>query len=223
MILSRTLPSTGAAVALAAALGWGLASLGTAAPFAAAAQEAETQDGTENAVVVEEMRLGDPDAEVTVIEYASFTCPHCATFHDTVFDDLKENYIDTGEINFVHREVFFDRFGLWAAMVARCGGEERYFGIAEMLYDQQSEWVQGDQTQIATNLRRIGRTAGLSEDQLESCLTDTAMAEALVENYTSNAEADEITATPSFVIDGTTYGNMSYEEFAEILDEQLAE
>ena len=90
---------------------------------------------------VQEMTIGNPDAAVTVVEYASFTCPHCRTFHERVWPSLKENYVDTGKINFVYREVYFDRYGLWAGMLARCDGGEKYFGIADMLYKRQREWV----------------------------------------------------------------------------------
>ena len=185
---------------------------------AAVAQDAEVDTSG-----IVDMSLGNPDAEVTVIEYASFTCPHCRSFHETVFDKLKANYIDTGKIHFIYSEVYFDRFGLWAAMVARCGGEMRYFGIADMIYDTQAEWTAGgDPAQIAENLRKIGKTAGLSEAELDECLNDGDRAEAMVAAYQKNAEADGIDSTPSFVIDGEKFGNMSYEEFAKILDEKLA-
>ena len=198
--------------------------LSIAAQAQDAATEAAPDAGAEaTEATVEEMQLGNPDADVTVIEYASFTCPHCRDFHDTVFEELKENYIDPGKINFVYREVYFDRYGLWAAMVARCGGEDRYFGIADLIYEQQQEWVQGEPTDIVANLRRIGKTAGLTDEQLDTCLSNGEKAQTLVETYQANAEADEITSTPSFVIDGTKYSNMSYDEFAAILDEKLAE
>lgn len=187
-----------------------------------AGAEADTS-ASESGTTVEEMQIGDPDADVTVVEYASFTCPHCRTFHETVFEELKQNYIDTGKVNFVHREVYFDRYGLWAAMVARCGGGGRYFGIADLIYEQQEEWVQGEPAEIVSNLRRIGKTAGLDDGQLDTCLGDAEKAQALVETYQANAEADEITSTPSFVIDGTKYSNMSYDELSSILDEKLAE
>jgi protein-disulfide isomerase len=173
-------------------------------------------------VEVQEMVLGADDAPVTVIEYASFTCPHCANFHDTVFDDLKRDYIDTGKVRFVYREVYFDRFGLWAGMVARCGGGERYFGIADIIYSTQSEWTAGnDPVTIVGNLRRIGKTAGLTDAQLDACLSDTAKAEALVAWYQENSEADDIRSTPSFIIDGEQFGNMSFEDFSAILDDKL--
>ena len=151
----------------------GLSPVGTAQ-----AQSADAAD----AGSVEDITLGDPDAPVTMVEYASYTCPHCKTFHSGPFKQLKADYIDTGEINFVYREVFFDRFGLWAAMVARCGGEDRYFGIADLIYEQQSEWTAGgDPAMVADNLRRIGRTAGLSDDQVNACLQDGEKAQAMVE------------------------------------------
>ncbi len=178
----------------------------------------------QEAPAIPDMAVGSPDAPITVIEYASFTCPHCATFHDSVYRDLKRDYVDTGKVRFVHREVFFDRFGLWASMVARCGGEMRYFGIVDRIYATQSNWTaSGDPAVIADSLRRIGLGAGLSEEQLESCLSDRDMAQALVGWYQGNAQADDITSTPSFVIDGEKYGNMGYAAFAEILDEKLGE
>lgn len=176
----------------------------------------------QDAPVVPDMSMGNPEAAVTVIEYASFTCPHCANFHSTVLKDLKRDYIDTGKINFIHREVFFDRFGLWASMVARCGGEMRYFGIIDRIYSTQKEWTSGgDPATIAENLRKIGLTAGITREELDACLMDNDFAQALVTWYSENAKADAVTATPSFVINGEKYSNMSYKEFAEVLDEKL--
>lgn len=169
-----------------------------------------------------EVSLGDPDAPVTMIEYASFTCPHCRTFHEGPFKQLKADYIDTGRVHYIYREVFFDRYGLWAAMLARCAGPERYFGFADLIYEQQREWTSGaTPAEVADNLRRLGRTAGLSNEQVDACLMDGDMARALVAVYQENAEADDITSTPSFVIDGEKYSNMPYAEMTEILDEAL--
>lgn len=188
-----------------------------AAAFAALAQTAHAQD-----IEIPDMQLGNPDAAVTVIEYASYTCPHCASFHANQFKELQENYIDTDLINFVYREVYFDRFGLWASMVARCD-ESKFFGINDLLYSGQREWTQGEPAEVADNLRTIGRVAGLSDEQLDSCLTDADNAQALFGWYQANAEADNVTGTPSFIINGEPYRNMSYNDFAAILDEKLAE
>ncbi|MEL7344968.1 MAG: thioredoxin domain-containing protein [Pseudomonadota bacterium] len=169
-----------------------------------------------------EMSLGNPDAPVTVIEYASFTCPHCRDFHKGTYQDLKAQYIDTGKINFIYREVYFDLPGLWAGMVARCGGPDRYFGISDLIYQDHPNWVRGaNGVEIAENLRRIGRTAGLTDAQLDACLQDNAKAEALNAVFEANARADGINSTPSFVINGELYSNMSLAEFQRIIDAEL--
>jgi protein-disulfide isomerase len=182
-----------------------------------------TPAGAQETPEIQEMTLGEPDAPVTVVEYASFTCPHCRTFHSEVFDELKANYIDTGKVRFIYREVYFDRYGLWAGLLARCGGEERYFALADLIYEEQSDWIQDDAAATAEALRRIGRKTGFEDEQVEACLQDADKAQALVALYQQNAEADGIRSTPSFVIDGRLYSNMSYDEFAELLDEKLGE
>lgn len=175
-------------------------------------------------VAVPDMAMGPADAKVTVVEYASYTCPHCAHFDADVMPKLKADYIDTGKIRFVYREVYFDKYGLWAAMVARCGGEMRYFPIQDMLYSTQAEWLKsGNDAGIADALRKIGLKAGIDKDALAACMNDGKMAEAMVATYQANATKDGIDSTPSFVVNGEKYSNMSYEDFAKILDAKLAE
>jgi protein-disulfide isomerase len=187
---------------------------------AAQAQDAAAPVDTSK---VAEMIMGSADAPVTVIEYASYTCPHCANFHSNVFPLLRKDYIDTGKVKFIFREVYFDRFGLWGAMLARCGGQMRYFGISDILFDTQADWLAGgDPTKIGDNLRKIGLTAGLSKEQIDSCMNDAENAKALVAKYQENATADDITATPTFFINGTKYSNMDYAEFSKLLDAELA-
>ncbi|MCC6305555.1 MAG: DsbA family protein [Rhodobacteraceae bacterium] len=170
-----------------------------------------------------DMALGNPEAGVTLIEYASFTCPHCANFAATVFPELKTAYIDTGKVRFIHREVYFDRFGLWAGMLARCGGEERYFGFADMIYAQQRQWAgSADPATVADNLRRMGRVAGLTDEQVNACLNDRAAAEALVAAFQTNATRDGVQATPTLILNGTKHSNMSFQELAQLIDAALA-
>lgn len=198
---------------------------------AAFAQETEAPaadaatDAAPAAVEIQDMMVGDPNAPVTIIEYGSFTCPHCAAFHENQYQSLNADYIESGQVNFIFREVYFDRFGLWASMVARCGGEMRFFGIHDMLYEQQAEWIAGgqDPALIADNLRTIGIQAGLDAAQVDACMQDEATAQALVAWFEGNATADEISATPTLIIDGTKYSNMSYEEMQPIIDAALAE
>ena len=183
---------------------------------AANAQEASEVDTSS----VVDMSLGNPDAPVTVIEYASYTCPHCASFHEGPFKELKADYIDTGKINFVYREVYFDRYGLWASMIARCAGTpEAFFGMSDLIYQGQSTWSRaGDPAAIVEELRKIGLLAGLDNDTMEACLQDGEKAQTLVAWYQQNATADGVESTPSFVINGKKYTNMSFAEMAEIID-----
>ena len=191
--------------------------LGSGQPLMAAnAQQTEATDAAPTEVI--EMVMGAEDAPITVIEYASFTCPHCARFHEEVYPDLVENYVETGQVRFILREIYFDRYGLWAGLVARCGGPQRYFDISALLMEGQREWVAGEPVEVAANLRRVGLSAGLSDDQLDVCLTDSSHAQAMVELSVAEAEADQVTGTPSFVINGELYPNMNYAEFAAVLD-----
>ena len=168
-----------------------------------------------------EMAMGDENAPITLIEYASFTCPHCATFHINAATPLKKDYVDTGKVRFIYRDVFFDRPGLWASMVARCE-PDRFFGIQDMLYKNQKDWIgDGSGAAIAENLRKYGRIAGLDNDKLESCLTDSANAQALYAWFQQNAEADAIDSTPSLIINGEKHSNMSYDDLKVILDKLL--
>lgn len=181
------------------------------------------QEAAPDTSQIVEMTMGPEDAKVKIVEYASFTCPHCANFHKGPLKQLKADYIDTGKVHFVYRDVYFDRFGLWASMVARCGGPEKFFGISDMIYEQQAEWTQGEPAAIADNLRRIGKVAGLEPDAVEACLNDTDNAKALVAWYQQNAEADAVESTPTLVINEQKYSNMAYDDLKAIIDEKLAE
>lgn len=186
---------------------------------AAYAQEAGEDIDTSQVV---EMTLGNPDAPVTVIEYASYTCPHCGRFHEGPFKELKADYIDTGKINFIYREVYFDRFGLWASAIARCAGPEKFFGITDLLYAGQADWTRaggGDPSAIVDELRKIGRLAGLDGDMIEACLQDGDNLRTLVAWYQENAERDGVQSTPSFIINDRLYNNMSYDEMKRLIDE----
>ena len=184
---------------------------------AALAQESEIDTSQ-----VVEMALGDENAPVTFIEYASFTCPHCARFHQNQFKELKADFIDTGKVRFIHRDVYFDKYGLWASMVARCGGPERFFGITDMIYAEQREWIgDGQDAGVAERLRKIGKVAGLTQDELDACLSDRNHAQALVAAYQENSAADDVTSTPTLIIDGKKYDNMAYPELKEIIEGKL--
>ena len=171
---------------------------------------------------VDEMSIGDENAPVTVIEYASLTCPHCASFHLQVFDKIKANYVETGKVRFIVRDVYFDRAGLWGSMVARCEGGERYFGITDLLFKRQAEWsrLENPADTIAA-IFAIGRQAGLTDEVMDACVQDGTWAEALVADYQKNMEADAVQGTPTFFINGQRESNMGYNAFAAKLDAAL--
>ncbi|MBL4872819.1 MAG: DsbA family protein [Rhodobacteraceae bacterium] len=179
---------------------------------------------SDQAVVIEEMSIGSEDAPITLIEYASFTCPHCKDFHADVLPEITKNYIDTGKVRMIYRGIYFDRLGLWADMVAHCGGPDRYFGIAAMIYKKQSEWTAADSAVgVVENLYTIGRLAGLDQADMEVCMQDNVTAQAMVKVSTENADAHGVNATPTFVINGKTMSNMAYSGFVDEFERILAE
>lgn len=192
--------------------------------LSAAAFAQDTAQSQDSAPEVPDYILGKESAPVTLIEYASFTCPHCANFHNVNFARLKADYIDTGKVKFITREVYFDRYGLWAAMLARCAGQKKYYGISDLLYKQQRAWAQaGSDSDVIEALYALGRTAGLDDKTMKACYSDGDMAKAMVETYQKNATKDGINATPSFLINGTLQVNTTYEELSAQIDAALGQ
>jgi protein-disulfide isomerase len=172
---------------------------------------------------VVEMTLGDPGAPVTLIEYASLTCPHCAAFHAEVLPELKAGYIDTGKVRLIYREVYFDRPSLWAAMIARCAGADRYFGVIELMFRDQAAWSRAADAQgVVEGLYAIGRQAGMTDADMGACLQDADFAQALVAQFQKHATEHDIDATPSFVLEGDRLTNMPWPEFRAKIEEKLA-
>ena len=137
---------------------------------------ANAEETSENSGHIIEMTQGDQDASVEMIEYASFTCPHCAKFHSDVYPELKADYIDKGLVKFIYREVYFDTYGMWASMIARCAGPEKFFGMTDQIYRKQSDWARAESDiAIVSKLRKIGLLAGLDEEKLNTCLQDLSL------------------------------------------------
>lgn len=213
-----------AALALVAAGALGASELAMPAATGFGAAVAQTAPAAEEAkeVVVKDMVLGQEDAPITLIEYASYTCPHCATFAEGVMPELKKDFIETGKVKLVYREVYFDRYGLWASMMARCGGDMRYFGIQEILYKTQKEWMGNqDPTEVVNNLKKIGRQAGMDDATMDACMQDAATASALMKHYETNMAEFDIQGTPTLVINGTVHKNMSYADLKGVLEAEL--
>lgn len=219
-----------AAVAVLAATAVGVYTFGmggkpgqTVIPAASAESTATTTVSDPAAAAIKDFSIGSPDAKVKIVEYASFTCPHCANFHAANWGQLKAEYIDTGKVLFEYREVYFDRYGLWAAMVARCGGDMRYFGLVETLFEKQKEWTATDDpAKVVENLKTLGRAVGMDDAAMEVCLKDQDQAKALVTHFETNMKADGVEGTPTLFINGTKHSNMGYAELKALIEAELA-
>jgi len=166
--------------------------------------------------------LGNANAKVTLIEYAAFTCPHCAAFNELVFPQLKKNYIDTGKVRYVFRLFARGPQDGLAEKLARCAPREKYFAMADAIFRSQPKWdyefgVQDGRAQLV----KLGQEMGLKADQIGKCMDSTA------DNARINATGQEavrrygLTGTPTFVINGTALesGALPYDELAKKLDQ----
>ena len=167
------------------------------------------------------MTLGNPNAPVKIVEYASFTCPHCATFHLDVLPNIKKKYLDKGLVHLEYREVYFDGPGLWAGLLARCKGNEKYFPMIDLIFKNQEDWAKGNIDNIKDGLLSMGRQAGLTDEESLACLEDDNLAEELVVLFQENAKRDNISSTPSFLINGQLVKNLPLPEFEELIDNYL--
>ncbi|MDG2475343.1 MAG: thioredoxin domain-containing protein [Paracoccaceae bacterium] len=169
-----------------------------------------------------DMIKGDINSDFTIVEYASFTCPHCATFHKEFFPYLEEKYINTGKAKFVYREVYFDAPGLWAGLLARCGSKEKYFGIVDLLYKKQHRWATGkSEKDILNELFAIGRQVGMKEGDINSCLQNKTKSLNLIDAYLTNSKEDKISSTPSLVVNGKLITYTGFDDLKIQLEEIL--
>src|ERR1700686_545539 len=146
-----------------------------------------------------EMAIGDAKAPITVIEYASMTCPHCAHFSATTFPELKKRYIDTGKVRFMFREFPLDQLAAAGFILARCAGPDKYFPLVETLFAQQKDWVVQKPLQP---LLAIAKQAGLSQQAFETCLDNRELLEGMEKGGNQAAEKFGVNATPTFFVNG---------------------
>ena len=167
-----------------------------------------------------EMAIGSADAPVTIIEYASLGCPHCANFHANAFPQLKKDYIDTGKVRLIFRDFPLGTPAMAAAMISRCGGSARYFGFIDMFFRTQQQWSRADNPLVA--LAKVARFGGMSGDDVNACLKDQALLDKLQANANKAQLEDEINSTPSFLVNGKKIsGALAYGDFRKIVDEAL--
>ena len=197
---------------------------GEATPPAAAAKAPEPQGSVDMAKLLEpgalpDMALGKDDAPVTIVEYASMTCPHCAHFHETTLPELKTKYIDTGKVRLIFREFPFDPRAEAGFMLARCS-KDNYFPMIDVLFKQQQNWAAVQNAQEA--LLQISKLAGFSQESFEACLTDQKLLDDVRAVQKRGAEEFKVDSTPTFFINGNTYkGALTIAEMSAIIDGML--
>ena len=152
-----------------------------------------------------EMSMGDPKAKVSMIEYASASCPHCARFNNNVFPEFKKKYVDTGKVHYTFREFLTPPVQVAAAgfLLARCAGKDKYFPVLDAIFRSQDEmFAGGDTSNVRPVMLRIARSVGMSEDQFTACITDEKALKALNDRVQTAMDKDGIDSTPTFVING---------------------
>jgi protein-disulfide isomerase len=161
--------------------------------------------------------IGPEDAPITIIEYASMTCPHCARFHQDTYPDLKAQWIDNGKARYVFRHFPLDGLALRASALSECMEGERFFGFLDLLFSSQQTWARASDP-IAT-LQDLAKQAGLDEEASGACLSDDVTITRVLTQRKEAADEFDINSTPSFVINGQTVkGGLSLEEFNEYLN-----
>jgi protein-disulfide isomerase len=173
-----------------------------------------------HAMEVKEQVLGDENAPVTIIEYASLTCPHCASFHNEMLPTIKEEYIDTGNAKLVMRDFPLDQLALIASVLAHCSGPDRYFKFLEYFFANQDSWARSEDPVGA--LRKQSKLGGLSDAEMDACLNDESMAEGVLKLSYQGQQEHEVRSTPTFVINGDILsGTRSIDEFRAAIDAHL--
>ena len=167
---------------------------------------------------------GDANAKVTVKVFSSLTCPHCATFHNSIFNKLKEDYIDKGLVKFEHHAFPLDLAALNAEIVVRCtANNDEKFKLLEEIYKKQSSWAVGsDINKINTLIKKVGSNFNLSEDKMDACLKDTNVQDIILNERIEAQKRYKIDSTPTIFVNEKKYlGKVDYKNFKKIIDKNL--
>ncbi|MBB3998806.1 DsbA family protein [Aureimonas pseudogalii] len=164
--------------------------------------------------------IGNADAPVTIVEYASMTCTHCRDFHTESYPAIKKDYLDTGKAKLIIREFPFDPRAVAAFMLARCAGDERRTAMVDVLFDQQGEWAAAENASVA--LLKIAQLAGMSQDQFKACLQNTELQGKVVAVQAAGQSDYGVSATPTFFVNGDKYaGALSADQMAAVIEKHL--
>lgn len=164
---------------------------------------------------------GNPDSKVTVIEYGSLTCPHCARFHKAIYNPMKPDYIDNGKIRFIYRDFPLDNAALAASVIARCGGENRFVGMIDLLFDKQDQWRGAEN--MLDELKRLARLGGIGSEQIDACMSDKELGQSILDRARQGQDVFEVSSTPTVLINGKKFRATNLAAMRAELDAVLAE
>lgn len=180
-------------------------------PAAAQAEILSTEEALADRVI------GDPAAPMTIIEYASLTCPHCASFHTETLPQLKKDWIENGKAKLIYRDFPLDKYAAAAAQIARCAPQDKYFVFLNAFYAQQQTWAKSnDPLKTLTQLAALG---GMSQADVDACLANEELQDGILQMRLDGQMEFDINSTPSFVVNGKKVSNLPYDDFKEILEE----
>jgi len=170
-------------------------------------------------VSLQELSIGDDDAPVTIIEYASMTCSHCADFHNETYPALKEDYIEKGEVKFIFREFPLDKLSMATSMLARCVDNSISLAFIDILFQNRNKWYSDN---AIAELKSLSKQAGLSSKDFDQCLNDQELLDQLIIQKENAIKEFQINSTPSFIINGKVVsGNKPYSYFKSEIDRIL--
>ncbi|MCX2695940.1 MULTISPECIES: DsbA family protein [Ochrobactrum] len=207
-------------ISLAGAAAAGIAFAGNASAQSRSADASVDAAKVAEAGKLKDMVYGKADAPVTIVEYASLTCSHCADFAINTFPKIKEKYIDTGKVRLIFREFPFDPRATAAFMLARCAPEDRYFPMIEVFFKQQQQWAGAADGEAA--LLQIAKLAGFTQESFKACLTNQQLLDDVRATMERGSQEFGVNATPTFFINGQKYaGALSVDEMSAIIDKLL--
>ena len=208
--------------ALLGSIAWGV-STRSGQPAAAEPSATSQTAGPAQSDFTAERSIGDAKAPVTMVEYFSLTCPHCAKFKATTFEQLKKDYIDTGKMRYVARDFPFDKVGLQAAMLTRCAPRDRYFPLVDLLFKGQESWGLAPDPLAA--MMPLAKFAGMSDTDITACLANQADQDFVVGEHKEGMETWKINSTPTFIFNNGAEqfsGDQPYDKFKSTIDGLLA-
>jgi len=171
-------------------------------------------------IASDEAILGNKDAPVTIVEYASLTCPHCAKFHNSVLPTIKTEFIEKGKVRLIYRDFPLDQMALTASVIARCAGPDRYFPFVDALFSSQRNWAADDNPMLA--LSRVARLGGMSQAEFESCLKKKDIAEKVLKQRLEADKTYGVRSTPTILINGDLYsGGLGVDQLRAVINDKL--